>query len=28
VGNANQIGVSSDVSSVTAGLTWRFGQHD
>lgn len=28
VGNANQIGVSSDVSSVTAGLTYRFGQHD
>jgi OOP family OmpA-OmpF porin len=28
VGNANQIGVSSDISSVTAGLTYRFGQHD
>ncbi|MHC9003785.1 outer membrane beta-barrel protein [Enterobacter sp. P82] len=28
VGNANQIGVSSDVSSVTAGVTYRFGQHD
>lgn len=28
VGNANQIGVSSDVSSVTAGLTYRFGQHN
>lgn len=28
VGNSNQIGVSSDVSSVTAGLTYRFGQHD
>ncbi|WP_288846021.1 porin OmpA [uncultured Citrobacter sp.] len=28
VGNENQIGVSSDVSSVTAGLSYRFGQHD
>lgn len=28
VGNANQIGVSSDVSSVTAGISYRFGQHD
>lgn len=28
VGNSNQIGVSSDVSSVTAGLTYRFGQHN
>lgn len=28
VGNANQIGVSSDVSSVTAGLSYRFGQHE
>ncbi|MEI9638094.1 outer membrane beta-barrel protein, partial [Enterobacter hormaechei] len=28
VGNANQIGVSSDLSSVTAGLSYRFGQYD
>lgn len=28
VGNASQIGVSSDISSVTAGVTYRFGQHD
>ncbi|MCT4703285.1 porin OmpA [Enterobacteriaceae bacterium H20N1] len=28
VGNSNQIGVSSDVSSVSAGLVYRFGQHD
>lgn len=28
VGNANQIGVSSDVSSVTAGVSYRFGQHN
>ncbi|MGU9866976.1 porin OmpA [Kluyvera ascorbata] len=28
VGNENQIGVSSDVHSVTAGLSYRFGQHD
>lgn len=28
VGNANQIGISSDVSSVSAGLVYRFGQHD
>lgn len=28
VGNENQIGASSDVSSVTAGLSYRFGQHD
>lgn len=28
VGNANQIGVSSDISSVSAGLTYRFGQHE
>lgn len=28
VGNANQIGVSSDVSSVSAGLLYRFGQHE
>lgn len=28
VGNANQIGLSSDVSSVTAGVTYRFGQHN
>lgn len=28
VGNENQIGVSSDVSSVTAGISYRFGQHD
>ncbi|MFK3660578.1 porin OmpA [Scandinavium sp. NPDC088450] len=28
VGNSNQIGVSADVSSVTAGVVYRFGQHD
>lgn len=28
VGNENQIGATSDVSSVTAGLSYRFGQHD
>ena len=28
VGNANQIGLSSDVHSVTAGIVYRFGQHD
>ena len=28
VGNENQIGVSSDISSVTAGISYRFGQHD
>ncbi|MBW9461474.1 porin OmpA [Kluyvera sp. EC_51] len=28
VGNENQIGVSSDVHSVTAGLSYRFGQQD
>ncbi|RPH28822.1 porin OmpA [Buttiauxella warmboldiae] len=28
VGNANQIGISSDVSSVSAGIVYRFGQHD
>ena len=28
VGNENQIGVSSDVHSVTAGLSYRFGKHD
>ena len=28
VGNVNQIGVSSDLSSVTAGLSYRFGQYD
>jgi OOP family OmpA-OmpF porin len=27
VGNANQIGVGADVSSVTAGLVYRFGQN-
>lgn len=27
VGNSNQIGVSADVSSVTAGLVYRFGQN-
>ncbi|STR39643.1 outer membrane protein A [Klebsiella michiganensis] len=26
VGNENQIGVSSDVSSVMAGISYRFGQ--
>ncbi|RJT25998.1 porin OmpA [Buttiauxella izardii] len=28
VGNSNQIGFSSDVSSVSAGVVYRFGQHD
>lgn len=28
VGNVNQIGVSSDVSSVSAGVVYRFGQAD
>ncbi|WP_310606627.1 porin OmpA [Buttiauxella brennerae] len=28
VGNSNQIGVSSDVSSVSAGVVYRFGQHN
>ncbi|MGL4723903.1 MAG: porin OmpA [Scandinavium sp.] len=28
VGNSNQIGVSADVSSLTAGLVYRFGQHE
>jgi Outer membrane protein and related peptidoglycan-associated (lipo)proteins len=28
VGNANQIGLSSDIHSVTAGVVYRFGQHD
>lgn len=28
VGNSNQIGISSDVSSVSAGIVYRFGQHD
>lgn len=28
VGNSNQIGVSADVSSVTAGVVYRFSQHD
>lgn len=28
VGNANQIGLSADESSVTAGVVYRFGQHD
>ncbi|MBU9846347.1 porin OmpA [Rahnella ecdela] len=28
VGNSNQIGVSSDISSVSAGVVYRFGQHD
>lgn len=28
VGNANQIGISADTSSVTAGLVYRFGQHE
>ncbi|CAM3675524.1 porin OmpA [Rahnella bruchi] len=28
VGNSNQIGISSDVSSVSAGVVYRFGQHD
>ncbi|WP_455426444.1 porin OmpA [Dryocola sp. LX212] len=28
VGNSNQIGASADVSSVSAGLVYRFGQHD
>lgn len=28
VGNENQIGATSDVSSVMAGLSYRFGQHD
>ncbi|MBJ2064336.1 porin OmpA [Serratia odorifera] len=27
VGNVNQIGVSADVSSLTAGVVYRFGQH-
>lgn len=27
VGNKNQIGISSSVSSVTAGLSYSFGQH-
>lgn len=27
VGNSNQIGVSADVSSVTAGIVYRFGQN-
>ena len=26
VGNENQIGVSSDVSSMMAGISYRFGQ--
>lgn len=28
VGNSNQIGVSADASSLTAGVVYRFGQHD
>jgi OOP family OmpA-OmpF porin len=28
VGNSNQIGISSDVSSVSAGIVYRFGQHN
>lgn len=28
VGNSNQIGISSDVSSVSAGVVYRFGQHN
>lgn len=28
VGNSNQIGLSSDIHSVTAGVVYRFGQHD
>ncbi|MBJ3814836.1 porin OmpA, partial [Shimwellia pseudoproteus] len=28
VGNTNQIGVSADASSLTAGVVYRFGQHD
>ncbi|QKN80355.1 porin OmpA [Scandinavium goeteborgense] len=28
VGNSNQIGLSSDVHSVTAGIVYRFGQND
>lgn len=28
VGNSNQIGVSSDIGSVSAGVVYRFGQHD
>lgn len=28
VGNSNQIGLSSDIHSLTAGIVYRFGQHD
>ncbi|MFG6656109.1 porin OmpA [Scandinavium sp. M-37] len=28
VGNSNQIGLSSDIHSVSAGIVYRFGQHD
>lgn len=28
VGNSNQIGLSSDIHSVTAGIVYRFGQND
>ncbi|MEJ5073306.1 porin OmpA [Enterobacter ludwigii] len=28
VGNSNQIGLSSDIHSVTAGVVYRFGQND
>ncbi|WP_202308328.1 porin OmpA [Dryocola clanedunensis] len=28
MGNSNQIGVSADNSSVSAGIVYRFGQHD